>query len=94
MQHIKTVIGKVLAATKLPPQLQPGVSTVELIGRTTAVISHHRGLAEYTAQRICADSREGIIAVTGSGLTITEMDAASLTISGKITGVSYAEGQT
>lgn len=85
---------KIADRLSLPPQLRPGLPTVELLGKSTVLIAHHRGLTEYTAQRICTASKVGTIAVTGRELNITQMSRDYLTVSGKITGVAYAEADT
>lgn len=76
---------------KLPSQLAPGVPLIELIGKNTLIITRHRGLTQYTAQRICARSSLGLIAVTGRELHITQMNGQTLTVSGTICGVSISE---
>lgn len=79
---------------QFPPliqELQPHIPTVELIGRMTVIVSRHHGLTEYTAQKICAESSEGRICVSGSGLTVTQMNSQTLTVRGRISSVTYAE---
>lgn len=93
MRKIKDAVRHLTAAVNLPPQLSPGTPLVEMIGRNTLILTHHKGLTEYTAQKICAKSSEGLLTVTGNGLTLTQMNAERLTVSGKIDGVIYTEGK-
>lgn len=94
MPDLKTLAFRAIKNLKLPPQLTPSVPLIELTGKTMLTVSRHRGLTEYTARRICARSSIGMIAVTGSGLHITQMNRQLLTISGTIDAVSYSEGGT
>lgn len=89
MRSLKTAVKHFSDQLSLPPQLRPGVPTVELTGRQTAVIVGHRGLTEFTDRRICAASKDGRIAVTGEHLNITQMNSETLTVSGQISGVSF-----
>ncbi len=91
MLEWKLLAGRAIRKLNLPPQLAPGVPLVELIGKTTLIINRHRGLTEYTSQRICVRSSLGLIAVTGSTLCITQMNRQLLAVSGTISGVSYLE---
>ena len=93
MQSPLTLAKQFSDRLKLPPQLQPHLPTVQLFGTGTALICHHRGLTEFTDRRICAATKTGTVAVTGEGLKITQMDHESLTVSGKIVGVSFSEGK-
>lgn len=92
MSDWKLLTARAANKLKLPPQLIPGVPQIELIGNNTLIITRHRGLAEYTAQRICARSSLGTIAVAGSALHITQMNRHTLTVCGTIIGVTYLEG--
>lgn len=91
MAELKSLAGRAARALDLPPQLTTGVPVIELIGRNMLIINRHRGLTEYTAQRICAGSSLGLITVTGSALHITQMNHRMLVVSGTISGVSYQE---
>lgn len=91
MQKVKSAVRHLTDALKLPPRLQPRVPLVELIGRSTLILTRHHGLTEYTTQTICARTSEGMLTVTGTGLSVTQMNAETLTVCGRISGVSYAE---
>ncbi len=94
MPKLTSLAERTLERLNLPPQLAPGVPLVELIGKTALIINRHRGLTEYTRQRICVRSSLGLIAVTGSALHISRMNRQTLTVSGTIIGVSYLEDDT
>lgn len=94
MRGNKSIVKKISNVLRLPPQLQPGVPMIEMIGKNTVIISRYYGLTKFTAQSICANSSEGIIAVSGDQLRITQMNSETLTISGKISNVSFSEAQS
>lgn len=92
MQQKKPVLVRLSETLQLPPQLRPAVPTLEMTGRHTLVLTRHRGLLEYTAQCICADSACGAVTVRGNELVITQMNSRYLTVSGTIESVSFAGG--
>lgn len=87
-KSVSTVLAEVL---RLPPQVRPSVPVVELVGKHTLVFMRHRGLKEYTAHCICVDSANGTVRMEGRGLVITKMNSDSLTVTGTIRCVSFAE---
>lgn len=62
----------------------PGCPIVELSGDGRVLIENHRGVAEYTGQRIEVKVKFGRIVVCGSGLEMRVMTRCQLVILGKV----------
>lgn len=91
MKKTKSLRRRISERLQLPPQLLAGTPKAELLGRETVVISGCKGLTNYTDQRISARTKAGELSVTGSMLSIVQMDAETLTVSGRIAAVSFSE---
>jgi len=65
----------------------PGVPVVELAGDRRALIERHRGVTEYSPERICVRLSYGLLCICGCGLELTRMTREQLIISGRIDGI-------
>ena len=65
----------------------PGVPVVELAGDRRVLIERHRGVTEYSKERIGIRVGYGTVCVSGCGLELTKMTADQLIISGQIEGI-------
>lgn len=71
----------------LPDESAPGVPVVELAGDHRVLIERHRGITEYSRERICVCMRYGQVAVSGCALEICRMSKEQLVITGRIDSV-------
>lgn len=62
---------------------------ITLSGGREALVENHRGVMEYTPERIVAAGRRGKLTVLGTGLSMTAMNGDELLIEGKIQGVEW-----
>ena len=66
----------------------PGQSLLELLGDNRVLIEHHRGVQEYSRERIGIKMRYGQIVVCGCGLEMLQMTKEQLVIRGKIDSIT------
>ena len=62
----------------------PGQSLLELLGDNRVLIERHRGVQEYSRERIGIKMRYGQVVVCGCGLEMIHMTRDQLVIRGKI----------
>lgn len=72
----------------LPGETVPGQSILELMGDSRVLIEHHRGVQEYTREKISVKLRFGSVTVCGYGLELIHMTREQLVIRGRIDGIS------
>ena len=65
----------------------PGVPVVELAGDRRVLVERHRGVTEYSNERICVRLNFGILCICGCALELTRMTKEQLVISGRIDGI-------
>ncbi len=68
----------------LPMATLGNLAYVEIRGKNTLGVENHKGILEYTPQRICIGVKRGTIAAVGSGLEIVRMDHRRVEIVGSL----------
>lgn len=71
----------------LPGESLPGQVLVEITGENRVLIENHRGVREYSRERIGVKVKYGLVQVCGSCLELRCMTKDQLVISGRIDGV-------
>ena len=72
----------------LPGESLPGQVLVEIAGDSRVLIEQHRGVREYSREKIGVKVRYGLVQVCGSGLELRCMTREQLVISGRIDSVT------
>ena len=73
---------------ELPGEGLPGETLVEIMGDGRVLIEHHRGVREYSRQKISVNVAFGTVSVCGHGLNLRCMTKDQLVITGKIQGIT------
>ena len=68
----------------LPGESFPGQVLIEITGENRVLIEHHRGVREYSQDRIGVNVKYGVVQICGSCLELRCMTKDLLVISGKI----------
>ena len=75
------------ARLSLPGEALAGLPKVEITGRSRLTVENHRGLLEYTRERIEINGGRIMITVRGDSLSIRAMSADALLIEGVVVSV-------
>ena len=78
---------KVAQWLDLPQDGISGAPRITVSGGARVLIEGHKGLLEYSDERIAAAGIGCRVLVKGDGLTLSAMDAATLAVTGKIWAV-------
>ncbi len=78
---------KASSRLSLPGEALAGLPKVEITGRGRLTVENHRGLLEYTQERIEINGGRIMITVRGDGLNIRAMSAEALLIEGLVVSV-------
>ena len=73
----------------IPPELLPGTGSVSIVGGRQALVEDHRGILEYSEERIVLALKRGKLSLTGSNLQLQAMNRGELLISGRIQNVEW-----
>ena len=72
----------------LPGETLPGQVLVEIAGENRVLIEQHRGIREYSPERIAVCVRYGTVEICGDKLELHCMSREQLIISGRIDSVT------
>lgn len=83
--------GRMANLFELPQDAVLDVSRITLLGDVQLAIENHRGLIEYTEEKVTVGIPKGQVVIMGSELAIGTVSAEAITILGRISGVSFEE---
>lgn len=83
--------GRMANLFELPQDVVLDVSRVTLLGDVQLAIENHRGLIEYTDEKVTVGIPKGQVVITGSELSIGTVTAEAVTILGRISGLRFEE---
>ena len=73
----------------LPGEVLPGIGSVSIVGGRAAHVEGHRGIIEYSEQRIVLAMSRGKITLSGGNMTLRAMNGGELLVQGKIQSVEW-----
>ncbi len=76
---------------ELPKELVMGLPRITMLGDIQMVVANHRGIIEYTTERIRISTGSGELHVIGSGLTLRTIFPEEIAVDGKIRGISLID---
>lgn len=76
-----------LLAGDLPGEPLPGQSLLELTGDRQVLIENHRGVTQYSRERIGVKVNYGELLVCGRGLELARMSQGQLVVSGAVDSI-------
>lgn len=74
---------------ELPSDIVGNKAKVTAIGRGELLIENYKGIMEFKDDFVKINTHNGVISITGSGLTIREITSESLIMGGKISNIDY-----
>ena len=91
MNKVRNVLVQAAQKLDLPSDLVAMTPRAELLGTQEWSLEPHKGLMEYTPEKITIDSSLGRYHLTGRGMTIKQMNSQRITITGQIATVLLPE---
>lgn len=77
----------------LPSDVVAGIPRIELLGLSELSLEPHKGLLEYTEDRISVSTSIGNVTAVGTDLVIKRMNSSRITVVGAIHQILLMEGQ-
>jgi sporulation protein YqfC len=74
---------------ELPPDLFGNRPKVTAVGRGEVLIENFKGIIDFNENMVRINTNNGIIRITGSGITIREITSEAIIIGGKISNIDY-----
>ena len=89
MKTMRELPAELAERLELPSALLPGQGRLSLCGGRQALIEGHRGLLEYTPERIAVSMGHETLSLTGDNLRLQAMNAGELLITGRIRAAEW-----
>ncbi len=89
--HLRDWLERLAGRLELPQDVVLDLPKATLVGGLQVLIENHRGLLEYTPQRIRVRTARGEWVITGSRLQIGSIHRQELVIDGRITGIQLVD---
>ena len=92
-QGARRAVRPVLEALSLPEDASGRAVRLTALGSSRLLVENHLGLAEVTEERVRLATREGMLAVSGEGLRLTDVRRGALCIAGVIREIQLPAGR-
>ena len=87
MAHGRYWVQRLADSADLHTEPLPGVPVVEVAGDRRVLIERHRGVTEYSTQRIRVELSFGAVCICGENLEMTRMTRQQLVVTGRVDSV-------
>lgn len=87
-------MGGWLERLSMQDEALPAQTLVELLGDRRVLIEHHRGITEYSRDRIQVRVKYGIVCIVGEHLELCKMTGDLLVIAGRIDSLALFRGDS
>ena len=88
MDRSRGILDRLVEGADLPGEMLPGQPLVELSGDRRVLVENHRGVTEYSRERIGIRVSYGQVLVCGCGLELIRMSKEQLVITGRVEGIT------
>ncbi|MBM7581828.1 sporulation protein YqfC [Caldicoprobacter guelmensis] len=88
-RRIEEVKAKVSEIFELPKDIVLNLPRISMIGNNQMLVENHRGVIEYTPQKIRLNSTIGVIRVEGQDMNLKNIAADDILITGVIKLVEF-----
>jgi sporulation protein YqfC len=86
LQEVKSTVSEIF---ELPKEITLNMPKMNLIGNNQMLVENHRGIIEYTPSLIRVNSTVGVIRIRGDELSLRNIAADDIMISGDIKSIEF-----
>lgn len=89
MKKIRELPGELAEKMHIPGEIMPAAGIITVTGGRHALVQDHRGIVEYSEERIVLALKRGKLNLTGADLQLKAMNGGELVIMGRIHNVEW-----
>lgn len=86
LREVKTTVSEMF---ELPKDIMLNLPRISMIGNNQMLVENHRGVIEYTPQKIRLNSTIGVIRIEGQDMDLKNIAADDIMITGVIKHVEF-----
>jgi len=87
-ENLKQKISDIL---DLPKDIVLNLCRITITGRIAVFIENHKGIMEYTSDRVKINTGNGLLIIKGEGLVLKTIIVDEITVEGKINSIEYED---
>lgn len=85
------ITNRLMQTFDLPPEVILNLPVIMMVGGKSLILENHKGILEYSRERIRVRLVKGEITLTGRNLVIQSISDEEIQIRGEVTGVNLGE---
>lgn len=85
------ITNRLMHTFDLPPEVILNLPVIMMVGGKSLILENHKGILEYSRERIRIRLVKGEITLTGRNLVIQSISDEEIQIRGEVTGVNLGE---
>lgn len=74
----------------IPPDVVLDLPRITMLGNMQLLVENHKGIIEYTPERVRLRLEPGELEIAGTGMTLSNLRAEQLLVEGTITMLKYS----
>lgn len=78
----------------MPRDVVLNLPRISVVGDLQVLVQNHRGVKEYTPDRVIIGMERGLIVISGQELVISNIHEEEITITGRLDGVQLLRSQS
>ena len=86
MEDVKSKLSETF---DLPKEITLNIPKISIIGDMQMLVENHKGIIEYTPQRVRVNSTSGVVRIQGEKLDLKNISPEDIMITGKIKSVEF-----
>lgn len=86
LEEMKSTVSEMF---ELPKEITLNLPKISIIGNNQMLIENHKGVIEYTPQRIRVNSSIGVIRIQGSDMKLKNIAADDIMIIGEVKEIEF-----
>lgn len=86
---MQTFVGKVADLLEMPKDVVLDLPRIEMTGNVRVLVENHRGIYEYTSDRLRLNTTVGEVAIRGTALVIRRILREAIEVEGNILRVEF-----
>ncbi len=90
-QKVNEVKANLSEILELPKDIVLDLPRITLVGNLQIYIENHKGIIEYTKQRIRISTKSGVLRITGKNMVIRIIVTEEIVITGDISSIEFVE---
>ena len=88
-KRLEDVKNKMSEAFELPKEITLDLPKISMVGNMQMLVENHKGIIEYTPERVRVNSTNGVIRVQGEGLNLRNIAVEDIMITGSIRSIEF-----